>query len=78
MVALAILQLIVAVLSCPLMVIVGSGRVRVIDCSLTDDMLPLRTVTALMITGEEALLPTSNGVLYTVPEFAVGSEPLVV
>ena len=75
MVAPAILLLMVAVPAEPFTVMTGSGRVRVTVSVETDEALPLRTVTALMMTGEVVLLLRSIAPLYTVPVVAVGSEP---
>ena len=75
MVAPATLLLIVAVCAAPLMVIVGSGRVSVTTHSVMSEALPLRTVMALMVTGEEALLERSMALLYTAPVDGVGSVP---
>ena len=65
----------VAVPAEPLTVMTGSGSVSVTDSVETDDMLPLRTVSALMVTGEVVLPERSIVPLYTVPLGAVGSEP---
>lgn len=70
--------LIVAVPASPSAVITGSGRVSVTTSVLTSETLPLRTVTALMVTGDVALPEISNVLLYTVPVDAVGFEPSTV
>ena len=75
MVAPATLLLIVAVPAAALAVIVGAGRVSVTVSVLTSEALPLRTVTALMVTGEVALPERSMAPLYTVPVETVGLLP---
>ena len=75
MVAPATLLEIVAAPVEPSTVITGSGSVSVTCWVVTADALSLRTVTALTVTGEVALLERSIMPLYTVPLVAVGSVP---
>ena len=75
MVVPVISQATVAVPAEPLTVMTGVGSVSVTISSDTAEALPLRTVTALMVTGELVLLERSMAPLYTVPVDAVGSVP---
>ena len=75
MVAPATLLEIVAAPVEPSTVITGSGSVSVTCWVVTAETMPLRTVTALMVTGEVVLPERSIVPLYTVPLVAVGSEP---
>ena len=69
-------QAMVAVPAWGLIVMTGVGRVSVTTCVVTSEISPLRTLTALIVTGEVALLARSSGVpSYTVPMVAVGSLP---
>ena len=75
MVAPATLLEMVAAPDEPSTVMTGSGSGNVTCWVVTAEALPLRTVTALTVTGDVALLERSIVPLYTVPLVAVGSVP---
>ena len=78
MVALLLLQVIVAVPVVAFTVMTGSGSVSFTSWVVTDDAFPLRTVMALIVTGEFVLPEMSKAPLYTVPVVAVGFVPSIV
>ena len=78
MVALLLLQVILAVPFAAFTVMTGSGNVSFTCCVVTDEALPLRTVIALIVTGEFVLPEMSKAPSYTVPFVAVGSVPSMV
>ena len=73
-----LLQEMVAVPAVAFTVITGSGKVSFTSLDVTEETLPLRTVMALIVTGEFALLEMSKAPLYTVPVVAVGFVPSIV
>ena len=78
MVALLLLQVIVAVPVAAFTVMTGSGNVSFTCCVVTDEALPLRTVIALIVTGEFVLPEMSKAPLYTAPVVVVGLVPSIV